>query len=259
MKTHYRTQSSQRAFTLIELLVAFMILAIISALVIPRYIGLQRASNIQIATQQADAIQKGVMAWIGSQPSMSDAEAAWGNQTYMSVAAFDQMASTYLDPGFAQRLTRTASANTVAYITTPEMINVKGPVPASNQSISFGPFSAPVGATSAQDGGKYVASAVVAWPQLNRRNTQPRVVLFVPPETGTAPTTSLNPTTTPITGVTATTGTSGPGLGATFTGGDPGIDDDLVISPGGGGITPFPTTISPDINTSSSLGTGIDN
>lgn len=171
---------TQKAFSLVELLVAFGILAIIVALVVPRYTGLQYGTNLRVAEQQVDAVRKGVIAWSSSQASLTAVSTAYGSSTAISETAWNDIVANYLDPSFASRLKPNIESNTVTYFTTNEMLNaLGGAVPAQNYGNTSTPITQP---SVPQISGKNPAYGVIFWPtDINvRRNNTPAVVLFAP-------------------------------------------------------------------------------
>lgn len=169
---------SRQAFSLVELLVAFALLAIIVALIVPRYSQLQYNTNLRIAEQQADAVRKGVLSWSSAQTSLSDASNAYGSNTAMSDTAWTDMVSNYLDPSFAARLT-TSGSGTISYFTTTEMLNTTGAIAPEAQK--YGNTATLITQPDPKTNGKYTAYGVIFWPNTaTRRNSPPAVVLFTP-------------------------------------------------------------------------------
>ena len=179
---------SSKAFSLIELLVAFALLAIIAGLILPRYVNLQRATNIQIAQQQVDAVKKALYAWMGSQPSLDAVNTAYGNNTAIDGTTLTSIIQNYADPSFASRIAATGSP--VKYFTTTEMQNITGNKAATSATVNFNGKTVTFNVSGGQmqypkdSSGKYIAYGMIYWPtdSASRRFSQPAVVLFVPNE-----------------------------------------------------------------------------
>ncbi len=168
------------------MLVTFALIAIIVALLIPQYIKLNRASNVQIATQQADAVRKAVLEWSGSFSDLGSLNTAYGNNNNISLAAFNTVRNTYLDQSFAPDVQGLPfGADPVQYFTTKEMQNITGAAPA-NQTVYFFDGNLNNDVSVAPLNGVSGAYGVIYWQPNNagapnlRRNCQPTVLLFLP-------------------------------------------------------------------------------
>lgn len=176
----------RKAFSLVELLVTFALLAVVVTLVVPRYLGLQRGTNLQVAQQQVDSVRKAVATWAANQSSLSALSNLYGSSnTNIDLDAFRQfVVAQYLDPSFAARINVVAGSNsTLAYFTTAEMTNVTGTAAATDQPYGNTGIQVTAASSPPKDAnGRFTAYGVVYWPTdvANRRTYQPAVVLFIP-------------------------------------------------------------------------------
>ncbi len=175
----------QKGFTLIELLIAFVILGIMAALVVPRFMDLQQKARTEVIAQQAEAIRDAVLAWMGSQASLSAASSAYGNNALISATAFTEV-KKYLDEKTANNISTVASGTNVSCLRTQEMVETTNTLDTgtnyANRAVVFQSTSYTVTNPKPTTDGKYTACAVIYWPTGTtlRRNTQPTIVLFVP-------------------------------------------------------------------------------
>jgi len=172
----------KKAFSLVALLVAFGILAIIVAVVVPRYTGMQYGTNLRVAEQQVDAVRKAVLSWSSSQPSLSEVSKAYGTTTEISEDAWNIITSEYLDPSFSSRINAVRSSGTVTFFTTNEMSNVTGNAEPTDQKYNNAAINVPAVSSPPMVNRKYTAYGVIYWPTstATRRSSTPAVVLFAP-------------------------------------------------------------------------------
>jgi|GEM_PF-2190793 prepilin-type N-terminal cleavage/methylation domain-containing protein len=180
MKTPYKNSG---AFSLIEILVALSILAIIAGLLVPKYMQISRAANIQVAAQQVDTVRKAVLAWLAAQSSVSAGSTAYDNGGSGATAgypsgsgsvsagftgAWSQIVS-YLDSNFVSQLKVVSAANNVIYFTTPQMqaitggtLNISSPV---TTSLPNGcPAVTTIDAAQTSSAAAHTACGVIYWP-----------------------------------------------------------------------------------------------
>ena len=166
MKTN--SYKSAHGFTLIEMLVIFVLIAILCGLLIPKYLQMRTQSNIQIAQQQVDTVQKAALSWLASYPSVAAAQTAYGGGAYPSATAWSGIIN-YLDPGFVITV-----SSDKTYFTTQQMVQIPG-APTTSQTTSYA-----VPLPTVADAGLATAVGVIYWPTSAQPTGQPVGVLFHP-------------------------------------------------------------------------------
>lgn len=180
------------AFSLIELIITLVIVALIIGLLVPQYSQMRRKSAIEVAKNQAAAVERNIQAYFGSFATFDEMNqvyeklknAQWVGGACPEVADF---ACKYIDPVFksSQHSQISIQTSTLLNFATPEMRLITGTFPAGthvDRTIGGHNFSIP-----AQEGLKK-AYARIYWADdadINirdsiRRRSFPVVLLFIP-------------------------------------------------------------------------------
>ena len=161
-----------KAFTLVEILIALSILAVLSALALPKYLSFRRAAQIKVAEAQAQTYRKALGLMTANMTPAELSTLFGGNTLASSATNFYPTLLSYIDSDTLRLQppqVYSSGANTALY--TPSMQAIAGNNFAT-QYIS-GTAVAGIGAVGC-------AHMIIYWDIANRATTEPTLLLFTP-------------------------------------------------------------------------------